>query len=180
MYSWTIEAPALTAEVIDPKHPTTAGSDVTVRGTQVGVGCHLANALLAGCTVQAYADVSAGAARAAALQLIGSGRVITDGTGASTTVDITLNALGRKLLRRHPEGLRAHLVVDAHPVGAATALRTQLRATLVPQRRTLTAAGFAWRSARLSTGMRKHLASLVPTLSRLGAHPLHRLHIQPR
>ena len=102
VYSWTIEAPALTAEVIDPKHPTTAGSDVTVRGTQVGVGCHLANALLAGCTVQAYADVSAGAARAAALQLIGSGRVITDGTGASTTVDITLNALGRKLLRRHP------------------------------------------------------------------------------
>ncbi len=180
VFNWTIEAPALTAEVIDPKHPATAGSDVTVRGTQVGVGCHLANARLAGCTVAAYADVPAGAARSAALRLIGTGRVVTDGTGASTTVDIKLNALGRKLMRLHPEGLRARLVVDAHPVGATTALRTQLRATLVPQRRTLTAAGFAWRSARLSTAMSPPPRLARPDAGRLTANPLHRVHVQPR
>ena len=163
VHTWTV--PSLTAEVIGGEKSPTAGADVTVRGSEVGVGCTLDGALIADCTVRAYADV-AGPARAAALRLIGTGRV-TPGGASSADVDIRLNALGRRLLRENPEGLRTRLTVDATPVGADEPLTTRLRATLVASRRTLSspAAQFDYASARLLKVTRRWLDRLLPTLA---------------
>jgi outer membrane protein OmpA-like peptidoglycan-associated protein len=163
VHAWTV--PTLTAEVISGEKSPTAGADVTVRGSAVGVGCTLDGALIADCTVRAYADV-AGAARAAALRLIGTGRV-TPGGASSADVEIRLNALGRRLLRENPEGLRTRLTVDATPVGADAPLTTRLRATLVASRRTLSspAAQFEYASARLLKVTRRWLDRLLPTLA---------------
>ena len=163
VHNWTV--PTLTAEVIGGEKATTAAAGVTVRGSEVEVGCRLDGALIADCTVRAYADV-AGAARASALRLIGTGRVRPGGV-ASTEVDIQLNALGRRLLRENPEGLRTRLTVDATPVGATEPLTTRLRATLIAKRRTLgsPAAQFEIRSAVLLKVTRRWLDRLIPTLA---------------
>jgi outer membrane protein OmpA-like peptidoglycan-associated protein len=165
VHTWTIAPePTLTAEVINGKDAPKAGADVTVRGREIGVGCRLDGAPLADCTVRAYADTAA-LARTASLKLIGTGRVVAGGA-ASADVDIKLNALGRRLLRKHPEGLRTRLEVDARPVGADKPLSTRLRARLIAKRRKLSSAvsQFEVRSARLLPATRRWLDRLVPTL----------------
>ncbi len=163
VHTWTV--PTLTAEVIGGEKSPTASAGVTVRGSEVGVGCTLDGALIADCTVRVYADV-AGAARSSALRLIGTGRV-TPGGASSAEVEIRLNALGRRLLRENPEGLRTRLTVDATPVGADEPLTTRLRATLVASRRTLSspAAQFEIRSAKLLKVTRRWLDRLLPNLA---------------
>ena len=163
VFTWTV--PSLTAEVIGGEKSATAAAGVTVRGSEVEVGCKLDGATIADCTVRAYADVG-GAARASALRLIGTGRVRPGGV-SSAEVDIQLNALGRRLLRENPQGLRTRLTVDATPVGADRPLTTRLRATLIAERRTLSspAAQFEIRSAVLLKVTRRWLDRLIPTLA---------------
>jgi outer membrane protein OmpA-like peptidoglycan-associated protein len=165
VHRWTIDTsePTLTAEIIGGT--PSARAEVTVHGREIGVGCRLDGAPLADCTVRAYADVRGGA-RASALRLIGTGRVAAGGA-KSAEVEIGLNALGRRLLRQNPQGLRARLMVDATPVGADEPLTARLRATLVASRRTVSSPRpqFEIRSARLLPSTRRWLDRVAPRLA---------------
>jgi outer membrane protein OmpA-like peptidoglycan-associated protein len=107
-------------------------------GRPAAVGCRMIRGSLRLCTVEAYA--AATQPSTAAVDLIGSGQAsYTERGHDRAVVDVRLNALGSRLLKSHPFGLKVKFRIAAKPFDTAdiaTAMATTalhpLKLLLIP------------------------------------------------
>jgi outer membrane protein OmpA-like peptidoglycan-associated protein len=142
---------------------TSSAATITVKKDGVGVGCAITGTVLTSCKVDLYADVATGAtARAAAVKrvLVGTGTYRKAEGSSRMEVDVTLNATGRELLRKSPEGLKVSVAITGQPVKGEP-LKAEGVATLVRQRTTARVGGFAVNSAQLTPAAKRQLTKLA-------------------
>lgn len=132
----------------------------------IAVGCQLARGSLQQCTVAAYADPAQ--AGIAAVELIGTGQTAYTVRGhQSAVVEITLNALGRELMKKHPAGLKTTFSITARPFDTSSVSRTTTQSTLLPpELLVVPGAGlFPGGAAKLDTAARRYVKAVVQLIA---------------
>ena len=129
----------------------------------MGVGCSITGTVLKSCKVDLYADVASGtAARAAAAKqvLVGTGTYESKNGSEMMVVRIELNATGKAMLRKNPDGLKVAVKITGNPVSGPP-LKVTGVAKLVTDRASLTVGGFAVNSAVLTSKAKAQLRVLA-------------------
>jgi outer membrane protein OmpA-like peptidoglycan-associated protein len=158
--------PKFTATVEDKQTGNQAGAaTVTVERKSVDVGCQMTGVALKTCEVELYADVDAdGKVQAAGRVLVGKGIVEADGKTNKLAVRVILNATGRELLRRNPQGLDVSVAITGTPV-SGEAIKATGTARLVAKRSRVIVGGFDVNSPKLSAQAKRQLTKLAKKLA---------------
>jgi outer membrane protein OmpA-like peptidoglycan-associated protein len=175
--AWTIAAPPAPAPVATPapapkftatvedKQTQSGAATVTVERKSVQVGCQMTGVALAACKVDIYANVDAdGKVLASGRVLVGTGIVEADGKTNKLAVRVVLNAKGRELLRRNPQGLDVSVAITGTPVSGAP-IKTTGNARLVAKRSRVLVGGFAVNSPKLTAAAKRELRKLAEKLA---------------
>jgi outer membrane protein OmpA-like peptidoglycan-associated protein len=160
-------APKFTATIGDAKggKSQSGANTVTVQDRGVDVGCKMTGVELSTCKVDLYADVDAhGKVVASGRVLVGTGIVEADGRTNKLAVRVVLNAKGRELLRRNPQGLDVQVAITGTPVSGAP-IKTTGNARLVAKRSRVVVGGFDVDSPRLGAAATRRLAELADKLA---------------
>jgi outer membrane protein OmpA-like peptidoglycan-associated protein len=157
------DGPGRNLDVALPPNATAA-----VHGSSATVGCRVAAGSLSSCSVRAYgyprrgrAGTRVRAARSKAI-FIGWGRVTARSGSSRLSVDIRLNAAGRRLMARQLAGVQVLLKMTARTTAGAT-LATQRHGRFVPERQLVIPASgtFASGSATLTPAGRRFVRSVA-------------------
>jgi outer membrane protein OmpA-like peptidoglycan-associated protein len=120
---------------------------------------------LKACEVELYANVDAdGQVVASGRVLVGKGIVEADGKTNKLAVRVVLNAKGRELLRRNPQGLDVQVAITGQPISGEPIEATGA-ARLVAKRSTVVIGGFAVNSPKLTGAAKAKLRSLAKKLA---------------
>ena len=155
---------------VGTNHPSVAGAinpQLAVNvGQPVAVGCRLSRGSLQQCTVDVYADPAH--ASIAATQMIGTGQSSYATRGhESAVVDVPLNALGRRLLKEHPAGVRATFTIIAKAFDTSNVSSTSTQSTLhSPELVFVPSAGlFPGGTAQLNAAARSYVTSVAKLIT---------------
>ena len=155
---------------VGTNHPAVTGAinpQLAVNGRQpVAIGCQLSRGSLQQCTVNVYADPAH--AGIAATQMIGTGQTSYAARGhESAVVEVTLNALGRRLLKEHPAGVRATFSLVAKVFDTSTVSSTSTQSTLhAPELVLVPSAGlFPGGTAQLNAAARSYVTSVAKLIT---------------
>jgi outer membrane protein OmpA-like peptidoglycan-associated protein len=132
---------------------------------QVGVGCELNRGSIEECEVDAFVDSND--ANIAAMQKIGSGETVLDERGhRSTVVEVKLNSLGKKLMKKYPAGLKVIFEIVAKPFDSEEAFETTERTELrPPQLLAVPSAGlFAGDAYKLDAAGRRYVKAVAKAM----------------
>ena len=138
--AWTVgeDAAPATPQAVTPV--LGQGATVAVKGDAASVGCQVDGGRLASCLVDVYAHITGGGegfglskatAASSGLVKIGTGRVTARKGARRLAVDITLNAIGRKLMATKLAGVPVVLKIDAKTIEGPR-LKVRKNAKLVP------------------------------------------------
>jgi len=132
--NWLIELhfrPGATGSNPQNVRPLVDDQLATGDGRPVAVGCQMIRGSLHVCGVAAYAALTQPSIAAA--DLIGSGQTSYDERGHDHgVVDVRLNALGLRLFKAHPFGLKVRFRIAAKPFDTADIATATTTATLHP------------------------------------------------
>lgn len=132
-HRWTVVPVAIVPPVGDAKVASTevaTQSTVTASNGTVRVGCALDKGILERCVVKIYERKSNGKRGA----LLGTGTVRVTGNRRSGTIDVKLNARGKRVVARTLGGRKVIVSSVATPRGGEVLRAKDVRTTLYPQR----------------------------------------------
>lgn len=159
--------PKLTAVVGGPAASgasgTSSAATITVKRDGVGVGCAITGTVLRSCRVDLYVAAATGRAANGTTGrrvLVGTGEYRASAGSRRMTVDVTLNATGRELLRTSPHGLQVAVAITGRPAQGAP-LKASGVATLVARRTSVVVGGFAQDRTDLTPAARRELTRLA-------------------
>lgn len=167
-----VKPPALTATIGGTKSGaqvgakgggTSSAATIEVAKEAVGVGCSITGTVLKACKVDLYAPKASGAtarAAAAAEVLVGTGTYTKAAGSSKMDVKVELNATGKAMLRKNPDGLKVTVKITGTPV-SGPALKATGVAKLLTDRARATVGGFAVDSPVLTAAAKRQLRTLA-------------------